>query len=56
MFIPPPANKTLKVNCGVIGFENNLVLSFGNITTSKTLEQEFITVLTKAGLHVKIVN
>lgn len=56
MFIPPPANKTVKVNCGVIGFENNLVLSFGNITTSKTLEQEFITVLTKAGLHVKIVN
>lgn len=56
MFTPPPANKTLKVNCGVIGFENNLVLSFGNITTSKTLEQEFITVLTKAGLHVKIVN
>jgi NRPS condensation-like uncharacterized protein len=56
MFIPPPANKTLKANCGVIGFENNLVLSFGNITTSKALEQEFINVLTKAGLHVKIVN
>ena len=56
MFSPPPANKSLKVNCGVIGFENNLVLSFGNITTSKALEQEFISVLTKAGLRVKIVN
>jgi len=52
-FIPPPPNKTLKVNCGVIGFDSKLVLSFGNITTSRELEREFISVLTGDGVHVK---
>lgn len=54
IFIPPPPNKTLKVNCGVIGFANKIVLSFGNITTSLELEREFVTFLTGAGIHVKI--
>lgn len=54
IFIPPPANKTLRVNCGAIGFGNKLVLSFGNITRSRELEREFITTLTHSGLHVKI--
>lgn len=54
IFIPPPPNKTLKVNCGVIGFGSNLVISFGNITDSRELEQEFISTLTHAGVHVKL--
>lgn len=54
-FIPPPPNKGLKVNCGVIGFENKLVLSFANITTSKELERRFFTFLTKQGIAVKII-
>lgn len=54
IFIPPPPNKTLKVNCGVIGFGSNLVLSFGNITDSRELEKEFISTLTHAGVHVKL--
>ncbi|MDQ4141295.1 MAG: hypothetical protein M3142_12330 [Bacteroidota bacterium] len=54
VFIPPPPNKILKVNCGVVGFDNNLVLSFGNITTSKEMEQHFFTFLTSQGIPVKI--
>lgn len=56
IFIPPPPNKTLKVNCGVIGFGNKLVLSFGNITASNALEREYVTILTRAGLPVKIIS
>ena len=56
VFVPPPPNKILKVNCGVVGFDNKLVLSFGNITTSKELEQHFFTLLTSQGISVKIEN
>lgn len=55
VFIPPPANKILKVNCGIVGFGDNLVLSFGNITTSKKVEQKFFSFLTRQGIPVKIV-
>ncbi|CAL1517248.1 hypothetical protein [Chitinophaga sp. MM2321] len=55
-FIPPPPNKILKVNCGVVGFDNKLVLSFGNITVSRELERQFLTFLTAQGIPVKIVN
>lgn len=56
VFIPPPPNKTLKVNCGVIGFGKNLVMSFGNITRSKELEREFLTLLASQGVSVKMIN
>jgi NRPS condensation-like uncharacterized protein len=56
VFIPPPPNKTLKVNCGVLGFDNSLVLSFGNITQSKELERAFLRFLVKQGIAVKIIN
>jgi hypothetical protein len=55
LFIPPPPNKILKVNCGVVGFNDNLVLTFGNITVSKELERQFLTFLTSQGIPVKIV-
>jgi NRPS condensation-like uncharacterized protein len=42
IFTPPPPNKMLKVNCGIIGFEDKLVLSFGNITKSNKLEEKII--------------
>lgn len=54
VFIPPPANKRLKVNCGVAGFGNKLVLSFGNIAASKKLEKYFFSFLTSQGIPVKI--
>jgi NRPS condensation-like uncharacterized protein len=53
-FIPPPPNKILKVNCGVAGFGDTLVISFGNITQSKELERQFLTFLTSEGISVKI--
>ncbi len=56
VFIPPPANKILKVNCGVVGFENKLVLSFGNITKIKNLEKYFFRFLVRQGIPVKIEN
>lgn len=54
VFIPPPANTRLKVNCGVVGFNNHLVLSFGNITKSKALEKVFFSFLVSQGIPVKI--
>ncbi|MBN1597823.1 MAG: hypothetical protein JW894_05975 [Bacteroidales bacterium] len=51
---PPPPNKKLKLNCGVIGFKDKLVLSFGNITKSKELEKRFIRFLINEGIKVKI--
>lgn len=55
VFIPPPPNKTLKVNCGVLGFDNSLVMSFGNITQSKKLERAFFRFLVSQGIAVKII-
>jgi NRPS condensation-like uncharacterized protein len=54
IFIPPPPNHILKVNCGAVGFENKLVLCFGNITTSKELERRFFKLLTSQGIPVKL--
>jgi len=53
---PPPPNRKLKINCGVIGYGNKLVLSFGNISRSKDFEQKFLHFLTRQGIHVKIEN
>lgn len=55
VFIPPPPNKTLKVNCGVLGFNDSIILSFGNITKSKQLEREFFSFLVKQGVDVKLI-
>lgn len=41
VFVPPPPSRKLKVNCGVVGFDNKLLLCFGNITASELLEQRF---------------
>ena len=56
IFIPPPPNKLLKINCGVVGFDNKLVMSFGNITVSKELERKFLSFLMAQGIPVKIIN
>lgn len=54
IFVPPPANNVLKINCGVAGFGQKLVLSFGNITKSKEVERHFFRFLTGQGVPVKI--
>lgn len=55
IFIPPPPNKILKVNCAVAGFGNKLVMTFGNITESKELERHFLTFLTAEDIPVKLI-
>ncbi|MBN1415216.1 MAG: hypothetical protein JW973_08965 [Bacteroidales bacterium] len=54
IFTPPPPNKKLKINCGAIGFNDNLVLSFGNITKTKELEKKFLHFLVQQGIRVRI--
>lgn len=54
IFIPPPPNKTLKVNCAVVGFDNKLVITFGNTTVSRELERHFFTFLTSQDIPVKL--
>lgn len=56
IFIPPPPNKILKVNCGVAGFGDKLVLCFGNITRAKEVERYFFTFLVEQGIPVKILS
>jgi len=51
---PPPPNKKLKINCGVVGYGDNLVLSFGNITRSKDFEQKYLQFLSGQGINVKL--
>jgi hypothetical protein len=53
---PPPPNKKLKINCGVIGFGDKLVLSFGNITLSRELEQKYIKFLIQQGIKITLVD
>lgn len=53
IFTAPPPNKMLKVNCGIIGFGDKLVLSFGNITKSTILERKIMHFLTQRGVDVK---
>jgi len=55
VFIPPPPNKKLKINCGVIGYMDKLVVSFGNITDSNEMQKKFFRFLTGEGIHVKLV-
>ena len=55
VLIPPPPNKMLKVNCGIIGFGDKLVISFGNITRSKELEQRFFKFLARQGINIKLI-
>lgn len=53
-FIPPPPNKKLKVNCGIIGFRDHLIISFGNISRSNELEKRFFRFLTGQSIKVKL--
>jgi NRPS condensation-like uncharacterized protein len=54
IFTPPPPNKKLKINCGVIGFNDHLILSFGNITCSKEFERRYLQFFTAQGIKVSV--
>ncbi|MCQ2463681.1 MAG: hypothetical protein MJ177_09840 [Clostridia bacterium] len=40
--------------CGVISFQNKLVVTFANVYEENDIEREFFTRLVKSGVHVKI--
>lgn len=50
----PPPNKKLKINCAIIGFDEKLVLSFGNITTSREFERKFLKFLSDQDVKVRV--
>ncbi|MGM0622297.1 MAG: hypothetical protein ACQETJ_14685, partial [Bacteroidota bacterium] len=51
---PPPPNKMLKISCGVAGFGNKLMLSFGNITHSQEFEEKFLRFLRDQNISVEL--
>ena len=53
-FTPPPANKLLKLGCGVICLNDKLVISFCSIIKTKEFEKRYIDFLIKEGIHVKL--
>jgi len=55
-FVPPPPNKALKIDCGVIGFQDKLVLTFGNITRTTNLEQRLLQILSDQGIEPESTN
>ncbi len=50
----PPPNKMLKLTCATIGFDDKLVLSFGNITTSGEFEHKFLEFLKSQNIAVEL--
>lgn len=51
---PPPPNKMLKISCGVAGFGDKMVLSFGNITQSQEFEERFLQFIRDQNISVEI--
>jgi len=55
-FIPPPPDPSIKVNSALISYQDSLVLSFGNQSSSTKFEQEFLRFLKHEGLKITILN
>lgn len=56
VFTAPPPNKMLKVNCGIISFNDKLIVSFGNITRSTGFEDKFFQYLKEKGVGIVFEN
>jgi NRPS condensation-like uncharacterized protein len=54
LLTPPPPDKMVKVGCGVISFNDKLVLSFCSIAKTKEFEKRFIQFLVNEGIHVRL--
>jgi len=54
--VNPPPNKMLKINCGIISFEDKLVMTFGSVVKSKEFEEKFRQFLEKEGVDMTIIN
>lgn len=53
--VAPPPNRKIKVNCGIIGYNNQLILTFGSVTHSNELEKRFLRYLVSRGIRVKLI-
>jgi hypothetical protein len=54
MVISPPPNKMIKVSCGMIGFNEHISITFGNISRSRELEKNFFRFLTGEKIPIAI--
>jgi NRPS condensation-like uncharacterized protein len=54
MVISPPPNKMIRVSCGMLGFNEQITITFGNITRSRELEKNFFRFLTGEKIPVAI--
>lgn len=54
LLTPPPPNKLIKMGCGVISMNDQLVISFCGIVKTREFEKRYIDFLVKEGVHVKI--
>jgi len=54
LLTPPPPNKLIKMDCGVIALNDKLVICFGGIVKTKEFEKRFVQFLVKEGFHVKL--
>jgi hypothetical protein len=54
LLTPPPANKLLKIGCGIICSNDKLVISFCSIVKTKEFERRFVQFLVKEGVKVKL--
>lgn len=55
-FIPAPPDPEVKVNIGLISFNDRFRIFFSNITKSNELERRILKHLANTGIHVKILN
>lgn len=53
-FVPPPMNKKCKINCAISSFGEELVITYGNISASRKLEQKVFSFLSSRGIPVRI--
>ncbi|HPU83641.1 MAG: hypothetical protein KBG08_06005 [Bacteroidales bacterium] len=54
MVVLPPPNKLTKVSCGIIGFNDKVSITFGNISRNRDLERNFFCFLTSENIPVSI--
>lgn len=54
--IPPPPNKILKVNSGVVSYGDTMRMAFANLTRSRDFERKILTFIASGGIDVKIIN
>lgn len=54
-FYPPPPDQS-KISVAMVTFNNDMVLTFGNATTSRLFEKKFLNYLHTDGIPVKLLN